>query len=683
MLVSLGLVGFTLAFAGYLVLALIYVLVGRWGWQGYGFLLATLLTAGWAGMAAAGAWWPQFPPYLADLLHHLSSLAWILFLWLLLAFSAELQNNYPRRIRLGWAIIAAMTVLVVGFDLVDLLRPTAGPSAPAIAPGLLISVAGLSLTETVFRSFRKGDRWSIKYLCLAVGGMFAYDIFFLSDALLYRTVDETLREVRGFVVVLLIPLIVVNMLRAESRHLALSLSAQMIFGSTVFFGTGIYLGMMSIAAYYIRDYGGTWSQALQIIFVFLAILVLCIALLSGTLRSFLRRFIAEHFQKQKFDYRQEWRRLVQQISAGESGDPLDLRVVKTLADLLDSPAGALWYLEGNSFSLATNWNILVGSITGNDAEILLGFFDARETMVDLQAYPENSADPSVKLRTAFCEVSRARFLLPLFHHDKLMGLILLTEPRAPRNVDHEDIELVTMASRQAAGYLSEQHAARSMAEARQFERFNRRYAFVTHDIKNLVSQLSLVVRNFEKFGDRPDFQRDMLATVQSAVERMNHLMERLSSDTDTTDVKSIDVRPLIEKVIEEQKLGHPTISFECAANVDLMQVRADTKRVDTILRHLLQNALETAGSNGQIVIGLRREKDFAVIEVRDSGKGMDPEFVQNELFRPFRSTKSGGMGIGAYQCRAYARELGGDLVAISSVGAGTTMRVMLPLLHDA
>src|SRR3546814_10900072 len=118
-----------------------------------------------------------------------------------------------------------------------------------------------------------------------------------------------------------------------------------------------------------------------------------------------------------------------------------------------------------------------------------------------------------------------------------MGLARLAEPRAPRDVDREDRELVTMASRQAAGYLSEQRAAHALAEAREFEKFNQRYAFVTHDIKNLVSQLSLVVRNFEKYGERPEFQQDMLATVQSAVERMNHLMARLRDEPDTEQIE--------------------------------------------------------------------------------------------------------------------------------------------------
>lgn len=675
-------IGYIAAFAGYIVLALVYAFWGRWARQGYAFLLATSATAAWAGVAAMESW-PTGMPYLADLLQHFASLAWILFLWTLIAFSKELLNNYPRRIRLGWVVIAGMTVLVIGVDLVHVLD-LAYPSTPTIGLALLTSVAGLSLTETVFRSFRSGDRWGVKYLCLAVGGMFAYDVFFFADALLYRMVDETLRGVRGFVVVLLVPFFIINIIRAESRHLALGLSSQMVFGSTVLLGTGVYLGMMAVAAYYIRDFGGTWSQALQVIFVFGAILLLCAALLSGTLRSFLRRFIAEHFQKQKFDYRQEWRRLLQRISASDSEEPLDLRVVKTLADLVDSPAGALWYLEWGSFSLATTWNIPTASITGSDAVALINLFGDQESVVDLQKRSETGeATAASSLPAALRDIDKARFLLPLFHHDSLMGIVLLTESRAPRTLDHEDIELVKMASRQAAGYLAEQRSARTLAETREFERFNRRYAFVTHDIKNLVSQLSLIVRNSEKYGDRPDFRQDMLATVQSAVGRMNHLMERLNTDSDSDEVEMVAVKPLIEKLIEEQSLGDAKINFECAADGAVLQVRADSRRVDAILRHLFQNALETSGSNGKIAIGLRREKNSAVIEVRDSGSGMDPEFIRDKLFRPFRSTKRGGMGIGAYQCRTYARELGGDVEAISSVGAGTTMRVTLPLLRDA
>jgi signal transduction histidine kinase len=192
-----------------------------------------------------------------------------------------------------------------------------------------------------------------------------------------------------------------------------------------------------------------------------------------------------------------------------------------------------------------------------------------------------------------------------------------------------------------------------------------------------------MIRNAEKHGDRPEFQRDMLATIQSAVGRMNQLMERLKTDVGAEEVDAVAVKPLIEQLIGEQQSNGIAVGFECPQALATLQLRADTRRVDAILRHLLQNAVDAAGSDGRIVVGLRREKSCAVIEVRDSGNGMDLQFIRNELFKPFRSTKRGGMGIGAFQCRAYARELGGDLEAISSVGAGTTMRVTLPVLREA
>lgn len=679
---AVGHLGYIAAFGGYVSLALIYVLWGQWGRQGFAFLLATVITAAWAAAALAPIWPPGLP-YLVDLLHHMASLAWILFLWMLIAFSAELRNNYPRRIRLGWLVIGGLTALVLGFDVLHLFALDK-PTTTTIGLALLISVAGLSLTETVYRSFRRGDRWGVKYLCLAVGGMFAYDVFLFSDALLYSTVDESFLSVRGFVVASLVPLFVINIIRAESRHLALALSAQMVFGSTVVLGTGIYLGLMAVAAYYIRDYGGSWSEALQIIFVFGAILLLCASLLSGTIRSFIRRFLAEHFQKQKFDYRQEWRRLVQRISASDLEEPLDLRVVKTLADLLDSPAGALWYVEGNHLALSTTWNVPAASVSGGDAARLTEVLRQEETVFDLQDSKAGEATlTQLALPGTLTEIEHARFLLPLFHHDNLMGMVLLTGPRAPRTLDREDIELVTMASRQAAGYLSEQRAARALAETREFERFNQRYAFVTHDIKNLVSQLSLMLRNAEKHGGRPEFQQDMLETVRSAVERMNHLMERLKDDPKPERAEAVSVKPLIDELVAAHKVDGVEVRVECPEELKGLKVRADSRRVDAILRHLFQNALEASGERGSIVIGLRQDRGSAVIEVQDSGKGMDLAFIQNELFRPFRSTKRGGMGIGAFQCRTYARELGGDLEAISSVGSGTTMRVTLPVLREA
>lgn len=75
---------------------------------------------------------------------------------------------------------------------------------------------------------------------------------------------------------------------------------------------------------------------------------------------------------------------------------------------------------------------------------------------------------------------------------------------------------------------------------------------------------------------------------------------------------------------------------------------------------------------------VRHEARQVVIEVIDRGAGMTAEFLRDALFAPFRTSKSGGSGIGAYQARQMARAAGGDVVASSAPGQGTTMRVSLP-----
>lgn len=677
-----GYVSFGAAMLAYLALGLFYLVRGRWGSHGRYLLLAILLTAGWAGLSLAGH--DIIPSYTHGTLalRHLAALAWVWLLWHIIASLEPHRTNYPRRLSLGWVLIIALTVTTVLLSGATFL---VAPQPPRllIALGLAIAILGLSLSETLYRGYQPEERWGVKFLCLGTGGLFAYDVFLYGEGLLFGVLDPTFLEVRGLAQALVAPLFAINIQRSEARHFALGLSQRLVFGSTVLLGAGLYLALMAVSAYYVRTIGGAWGSAVQTVFLFAAILLLLVLLLSGTFRSHVKRFAAEHLLRQKFDYRQEWRRLLQRISAADEEEPLDLRVVKSVADLVDSPAGALWYLEGNSFALATNWNVPATSIIGSDAALLIDFLRDNDEIVDLRKTGGNRGGTAPgPLPPVLSGIANARFLLPLFHHETLMGLVLLAEPRAGRFLDREDVELVTMASRQAAGYLAEQRSARALAEAREFEKFNQRYAFVTHDIKNLVSQLSLMVSNFDKFGDRPEFQKDMLATVQSAVARMNHLIDRLKDDAAADEVEVVSLKALIERLIGEQKLTDATISFDCPDDVAELRVRGDNRRLDAILRHLFQNAVESSGAGGKIVIGLRRDRNSAVVEVRDSGNGMDLEFIRTELFRPFRSTKRGGMGIGAFQCRTYARELGGDLEAVSSVGAGTTMRVTLPALYD-
>ena len=680
-----GYIGFSAAALAYLGLAIYYLLRGRWGGHGPYLLAASLLTAAWAAVSLLGHDVIPRYPGTALALRHLAMLAWVWLLWHIVASHGPYRRNYPRRLRVAWVLIGVFSLAAVSLIAVQLVLMERS-AQPSIAVGLCISIIGLSLTETLYRGFHAEERWGIKFLCLATGGLFVYDTFLYGEGFLFQALDPAYLEARGLAQALVVPFFAINIRRSEARHFALGLSRRLVFGSTVVFGAGLYLSLMAGSAYYVRVAGGAWGSAVQNVFLFAAVLLLAVALLSGTFRARLRRFLSHHVLSDKYDYRAEWLRFTDRLAQSGTSETFDRRILRALADIVDSPAGALWDLGETHLPIAAGWNLSPASLVDLEVKALAGYFAEQDQVIEISQaapFPEDAPAACHELAEALRRIPDAWVLVPLCHQGRLIALLLLTRSRSGEPLSPEDSELLQIASRQAAGYLSEQRAARALAEVREFEKFNQRYAFVTHDIKNLVSQLSLMLRNAEKHGGRQEFQADMLETVQSAVGRMNHLMERLKDDPGPNEVEAVAVKPLIEKLSEEHKINGVDVRIECPASLAALRVRADARRVDAILRHLFQNALEAAGDQGSIVIGLRRDRNFAVIEVRDSGQGMDLDFIRSELFRPFRSTKHGGMGIGAFQCRAYARELGGDLEAISSVGAGTTMRVTLPMLREA
>jgi signal transduction histidine kinase len=120
----------------------------------------------------------------------------------------------------------------------------------------------------------------------------------------------------------------------------------------------------------------------------------------------------------------------------------------------------------------------------------------------------------------------------------------------------------------------------------------------------------------------------------------------------------------------------PVIAFAASG----ARASIDREKLHMALVHAIRNAQDATDADGRIEIRLAAQDGMASIEVTDTGVGMDAEFVRNQLFRPFESTKGAkGMGIGAYQIRETLRAAGGDVLVESVLGKGTTLRLQLPL----
>ena len=256
---------------------------------------------------------------------------------------------------------------------------------------------------------------------------------------------------------------------------------------------------------------------------------------------------------------------------------------------------------------------------------------------------------------------------------------MLAQSRAPRTCNWEDNDLLKTAGREAASHLAQMEAAEALVNARQFEAFNRLSAFLIHDMKNVVTQLTLVVNNAAKHKHKPEFVEDAFKTIENAAAKMNRLLNQLRSGTVTRGrLSEVDLEQLLTEVVADQHGRLPLPVLQCQAQGLIMRVERD--RLADVLGHIIQNAQEATPSDGQVEVMLQNSGSMAVIEVRDTGCGMDGDFIRNRLFRPFDSTKGrSGMGIGAYEAREFIRELGGQLNVRSEPGAGTCFHIELPV----
>jgi len=208
-------------------------------------------------------------------------------------------------------------------------------------------------------------------------------------------------------------------------------------------------------------------------------------------------------------------------------------------------------------------------------------------------------------------------------------------------------------------------------------------AFVVHDLKNLVAQLSLMLRNAQRHRDNPEFQADMLSTVENVIERMQGLLLQLRVGARPVEQPApVRVTDALSRAVAQRRGLQPEPSLEVDASLAGRSVLAHADRLERVIGHLLQNAADASAASGIIRVRARSEGDRALIEVEDNGKGMSEEFIRTRLFRPFSSTKTHGMGIGTFESREYVRELGGSLEVESREGSGTTFRIRLPLVPD-
>ena len=223
------------------------------------------------------------------------------------------------------------------------------------------------------------------------------------------------------------------------------------------------------------------------------------------------------------------------------------------------------------------------------------------------------------------------------------------------------------------------------AETRQFQSFVRLSSILTHDLKNAIEALSLIVTNMERHFENQEFRSDAMKTLTAATEKLKALVARLSNPVNTLSgehkrPQPVDLVPMLKRVIS--MIAEPAgAEHEIAINLPAsLLALVDVERMDKVVENLIINALEAmAEKRGTLsVTAGKTESGEVFFSVSDTGEGMTRRFIEERLFRPFATTKRKGVGLGLYTCREVVRANGGSIEVDSQEGAGTTFRVVLP-----
>ncbi|PJA58716.1 MAG: PEP-CTERM system histidine kinase PrsK [Rhodocyclales bacterium CG_4_9_14_3_um_filter_68_10] len=681
--------GYGLAAAAFAAFAAQLALAGRGNLRGRIVFAAIVLSAGWASSVAAflatriiGFW------VAAGLFDALRLGAWLAFAVSTIRLpdlrpgarpAPELRSAAPAWIALG------------AFIVVDALVQSAGgyasqrldlPGRIQFALPLAGAILALVLVEQAYRNIPAHARWGMKPLCLGLAGVFAFDLYLYAEAFLFSRMDLDAWTARGPVHAMLVPFVAVSAARNREWSFEIAVSRRVVFHSAALLGAGLYLLLVAAAGYFLRFFGGSWGRAIEITFVFAALLGLASLVLSGSLRSKLRVFLTKNFFSYRYDYREEWLRITRTLSSHEAGGGLREAAIKALADLLESPGGSLWLRKADGpFVPAARWNVPETRESEAAEGGLAGFLAASQWVVDLDEWRNDPEKyEGLVVPGWLMGMKEARFIVPLTAGEALIGFVVLSRPRARVDVNWEVNDLLKTAGRQAASYLAQMQAVEALLEAKKFDAFNRMSAFVVHDLKNLVAQLSLLLKNAQKHHDNPEFRKDMLETIDHVVERMKNLLLQLRAGTTPVDsARPVDLAGLIGRIARSKGAEGPAIELDLDPAA---RAAGHEDRLERVIGHLVQNALDATGRSGRVWVRLWREGDAAKLEVGDTGPGMSEEFVRNRLFKPFQSTKAAGMGIGAYESAQYIAELGGTIAVESQPNVGTRMRIVLPLIRE-
>nr|WP_245198587.1 XrtA/PEP-CTERM system histidine kinase PrsK [Sphingopyxis italica] len=589
----------------------------------------------------------------------------------------------PRPLRLILRMLA--TICLLAFLLGAAAHLGAGAAAaswmkPTLTfTAMIVAIGGLLIIDGAVRRASGGLRMPVLAVAGGFAMLWAYELNVQLIGALTGEKASTLIALVPAVALLTVPIHVVAAMDIGRERMRLSRTAAT--RSLILLGAAVYLILIALTGAVARAVGSDYAELAQAISLAVALGAGGLMLASSRARAWLSVMISKHFFEHRYDYRAEWMRFTATLAQGDGDDDRNLhrRVAKALAQLTGSP-GALLMLPAASggFRVAEQWH-WPGGVDEEAGLSLRSAFMLQETrhIVDLDAERRGQSREDLAIPEWLIADARAWVVVPVLHFQRMIAIAVLHRPAVSRALDWEDLDVLRIAGQQAASYLAESQSQQALSEARRFDEFNRRFAFIMHDIKNLASQLSLLARNAERHADKPEFRADMTQTLKISAGRLSDLLVRLSPRErgPAAEPGRTLVEPVLNEVAAEMR-PRRALFVGCQAGLSAW---AEAGAVRQIVQHLVANAIDASAPDTPVQVVAVAEQGRVRIAVIDQGCGMTRAFIRDELFKPFVSTKELGFGLGAFEALQIAQAMGGAIEVASEPGKGSNFTLWLPL----
>ncbi|MCD6225197.1 MAG: hypothetical protein J7K32_06715, partial [Deltaproteobacteria bacterium] len=339
------------------------------------------------------------------------------------------------------------------------------------------------------------------------------------------------------------------MLYAVVRHRLLNrkifVSRKVVYSFVVPSLLAAYLLVFGIVSLIIRTFGLHLSFVLKWLLLALGFIAAGLFAFSGKIRRRIHFFISTHFYINKYEYRDEWLTLSQQLQGALTEADVVKALRRVLAESLYTTEIFIWI--GDSSQGYT----LVSSPENSDTrsnengiashDPLVRFFKTHSHFHLKEKKPNPAWQKVMKNKEAFLTSLNLILIAPISIGNHLVGLIGLGPEFTGGQYGYDDFDLLTVMGSQTASALIAVRMAEKLAHAREQQAWNQLAAFVLHDIKNAATMLSLLRENAPEHIHEPEFQQDMLEVVDDALRRMGRVEQRLGTLKD-------EITPVLQNI---------------------------------------------------------------------------------------------------------------------------------------